>query len=99
VRGLRTASLTGALLLAAGWSNAQSTLWTIDPLHSSAYFTVRHMMIATVRGQFGGVRGTVQYDARNPAAASVEATIDATTLNTGEPKRDSDMKGEEFFDI
>ena len=94
--GLRTASL---LLVAAALSNAQSTAYTIDPLHSSAYFTVRHMMIATVRGQFGGVRGTVQYDPRNLAASSVDATIDASTINTGEPKRDSDMKGEEFFDI
>lgn len=93
---VRAASL---LLLAAALSHAQSTAYTIDPLHSSAHFTVRHMMIATVRGQFGGVKGTVQYDPRNPAATSVEATIDASTINTGEPKRDADMKGEEFFDV
>ena len=57
------------------------------------------MMISTVRGTFGGVKGTIIYDAKNPAASSVEATIDCTTLNTGEPKRDSDLKGEEFFDV
>ncbi|MCU1329147.1 MAG: YceI-like family protein [Bryobacterales bacterium] len=73
--------------------------WRIDPLHSQANFTVKHMMISTVRGTFGGVRGTIIYDPKNPAASSVEATIDCSTLNTGEPKRDSDLRGEEFFDV
>ncbi len=57
------------------------------------------MMISTVRGQFGAVKGTMVYDAENPTAASVDATIDCTTINTGEPKRDNDLKGEEFFDV
>lgn len=78
---------------------AQTVTWRIDPLHSSAQFSVRHMMISTVRGQFGGVRGTVLYDPKNPAAASVEATIDCSTVNSGEPKRDSDLKTAEFFDV
>jgi len=78
---------------------AQPVSWRIDPLHSSAQFSVRHMMISTVRGQFGGVKGAVVYDAKNPAGSSVEATIDCTTINTGEPKRDSDLKTAEFFDV
>ena len=78
---------------------AQEATWRIDPLHSLAQFSVRHMMISTVRGQFGGVRGNVKYDPANPSASMVEATIDCTTINTGEPKRDSDLKGEEFFDV
>jgi polyisoprenoid-binding protein YceI len=73
--------------------------WRIDPAHSSAQFSVRHMMISTVRGQFGGVKGTVVYDPKNPAASTAEATIDVTTLNTGQAKRDSDLRGAEFFDI
>jgi len=56
-------------------------------------------MISTVRGTFGGVRGTIIYDSSNPTASSIDATIDATTLNTGEPKRDNDLKGDEFFDV
>lgn len=90
------------LLLATGAAFAQGTAgtaWTIDTLHSTAHFAVRHMMIATVRGQFGGVRGSVQFDPKNPTAARVEATIDVTTINSGEPKRDADLKGEEFFDV
>ena len=78
---------------------AQAVTWRIDPSHSSAQFSVRHMMISTVRGQFGGVKGTVVYDPKNPAASTVEATIDVTTINTGQTKRDSDLKSEEFFDV
>jgi polyisoprenoid-binding protein YceI len=80
-------------------ARAQAVMWRIDTLHSSAQFSVKHMMISTVRGQFGGVKGTVLYDPKNPTASTVEATIDCTTLNTGEPKRDNDLKGEQFFDV
>jgi polyisoprenoid-binding protein YceI len=90
--------LVGALIYASSLS-AQPGSWHIDPLHSLAEFSVRHMMISTVHGQFGGVRGTIVYDAKKPSASTVEATIDCTTINTGEPKRDSDLKGAEFFDI
>ena len=57
------------------------------------------MMISTVRGEFGGVNGTVTYDPKNPAKATVQATIDCTTINTGTPKRDEELKGNEFFDV
>jgi polyisoprenoid-binding protein YceI len=63
--------------------HSQPVSWLIDPLHSSAQFSVRHMMISTVRGQFGGVKGTIRYDQKNPKNSSVEATIDCTTINTG----------------
>ena len=57
------------------------------------------MMISTVRGQFGGVKGTILYDPKNPAASSVEASIDCSTVNTGGGKRDVDLKTAEFFDV
>ncbi|MDQ1471928.1 MAG: hypothetical protein QOJ99_3408 [Bryobacterales bacterium] len=91
-------TLLAALLVLPNLS-AQDAAWRIDPLHSLAQFSVRHMMISTVRGQFGGVKGSIHYDPKNPMAATVEATIDCTTINTGEPKRDNDLKGEEFFDV
>jgi polyisoprenoid-binding protein YceI len=78
---------------------AQSTSWRIDPAHSSAQFSVRHMMIATVRGQFGGVKGTLTFDPKSLSTATVEATIDCSTVNTGDPKRDSDLRTGKFFDI
>jgi polyisoprenoid-binding protein YceI len=78
---------------------AQAVMWRIDTLHSSAQFSVKHMLISTVRGQFGGVKGTLLYDPKNPAASIVEATIDCSTINSGEAKRDNDLKGPEFFDV
>lgn len=99
---MKRLSLICLFCAATGFSpalHAQVTNWRIDPLHSSAQFSVKHMMISTVRGHFGGVKGTVVYDSKNPAASSVEATIDCSTVNTGEPKRDSDLKTAEFFDV
>jgi polyisoprenoid-binding protein YceI len=87
------------LVIVAHGLCAQAVSWKIDPLHSSAQFSVRHMMISTVRGQFGGVKGNIVYDPKNPATTTVEATIDCSTINTGEAKRDSDLKGPEFFDV
>jgi polyisoprenoid-binding protein YceI len=92
-------TLAGCFVILGAALQAQSTNWRIDSLHSSAQFSVRHMMISTVRGQFGGVKGMVIYDPKNPTASSVEATIDCTTVNTGEAKRDADLKTQEFFDV
>src|SRR3954470_3985721 len=98
-----TKLLTPIFLLATTLFSQQAAAppnsWRIDPLHSQAQFTVRHMMISTVRGVFGGVKGTIIYDPANPAAATVQATIDVTTINTGESKRDHDLKEEDFFDV
>src|ERR1700733_11633273 len=97
-----TSRLSAFLLLVVAGSpaiRAQATAWRIDPLHSSAQFSVRHMMISTVRGQFGGVKGEVVYDATHPEKSSVDATIDCTTVTTGETKRDADLKTAQFFDV
>jgi polyisoprenoid-binding protein YceI len=91
-------SVFGLATIISPMLRGQAVTWRIDPSHSSAQFSVRHMMISTVRGQFGGVKGTVVYDPKNPAASTVEATIDVTTINTGQAKRDSDLKSEDFFD-
>ncbi len=73
--------------------------YQIDPAHSSVQFSVRHLMISNVRGAFTGVKGTVIYDSDNPTAATVEAEIDASTVNTLEEKRDSHLKTAEFLDV
>jgi polyisoprenoid-binding protein YceI len=95
----RTAVFGALALLAAPLYAQEAGSWRIDTLHSAANFSVRHMMISTVRGHFGGLKGTANYDPKNPAATTIEATIDCSTINTGEPKRDNDLKGEEFFDV
>lgn len=88
-----------AALLVAPAAAAAPTSWRIDPLHSAAHFSVRHMMISTVRGDFSGINGAVVYDAADPSKSSVQATIDCSTLNTGVAKRDAQMKGPDFFDV
>jgi polyisoprenoid-binding protein YceI len=95
----RLVRLLGAALLAALSLCAAADSWRIDPLHSAAHFSVRHMMISRVRGDFTGINGTVLYDAQNPAQAAIEATIDCSTLNTGVAKRDAQMRGPDFFDV
>jgi polyisoprenoid-binding protein YceI len=76
-----------------------TSTYELDPVHSSAQFTVRHMMITNVRGVFTGVKGTINYDAENPGASSVSAVIDATTINTLEPQRDGHLKSPDFLDV
>lgn len=75
----------------------QSTIWKIDPAHSAAEFKVRHMMVSNVKGHFGGITGTVTLDEADITKSSVEAKIDATSINTREPQRDTDLKGENFL--
>jgi polyisoprenoid-binding protein YceI len=80
-------------------SPAATSVWQIDPAHTAAGFSVKHMMIATVRGQFKGVTGTVNWDDEDINKSSVDVIIDATTVDTGEPKRDADLKSPNFFDV
>jgi polyisoprenoid-binding protein YceI len=72
--------------------------WNIDPAHSIAEFRVRHMMISHVRGQFTGVSGSLTYDETDPAQSHVEASIDAATIDTRDPQRDTHLKSPDFFD-
>jgi polyisoprenoid-binding protein YceI len=78
---------------------AATTTWQIDPAHTAAGFAVKHMVIATVRGQFKGVTGTVNWDDQDLTKSTVDVTIDANTVDTSEPKRDADLKSPNFFDV
>ena len=75
------------------------TTYKIDPVHSSAQFIARHMMISNVRGGFGKVEGTVVYDPKNLAASTVDVAIDANTVTTLEPARDAHLKSPDFLDV
>ena len=76
-----------------------TSTYKIDPAHSTAQFVVRHMMITNVRGGFSNVQGTIAWDAANPGATTVEAVIDATTIQTQEPARDTHLKSADFLDV
>ena len=72
--------------------------WTIDSAHSEIYFSVRHMMISNVRGQFQKFSGTIDFDETNPANTTVAVQIDVASLSTGDEKRDAHLKSADFFD-
>jgi polyisoprenoid-binding protein YceI len=73
--------------------------WTFEPGHTAVEFSVRHMMVTWVRGHFKDVHGTMQFDPEDAAHSSVEVTIDARGLWTGEPNRDAHLKSADFLDV
>ncbi len=80
-------------------STTKSTTWKLDPSHSSATFSVRHLMITNVRGEFQSVAGSVTYDPARPEALAITASIDVASINTREPKRDEHLRSADFFDV
>jgi polyisoprenoid-binding protein YceI len=78
---------------------AATTTWQIDPAHTAAGFAVKHLMISTVRGQFKGITGTVNWDDQDISKSTIDVTIDTKTVDTSEPQRDNDLKSEKFFDV
>src|SRR6266516_853391 len=75
------------------------SVWHIDPLHSLAEFSVRHMMVTNVRGRLVGISGTIVDAGEDPTYSSVNAAIDVTTLVTGDPQRDEHLRSADFFDV
>lgn len=92
-------SLVAGFLLAGSTAFAQNLNWTIDKNHAQVDFQSRHMAVSTVRGSISGVTGTVVWDEKNLAKSSVTATIDATTVTTGNDARDKHLKSPDFFDV
>lgn len=74
-------------------------VWNLDPAHTVATFSARHMMVTTVRGSFAPPSGTLEFDPEKPALSSVEATLDAASLNTGLSDRDNHLKSPDFLDV
>ena len=74
-----------------------TSTWAIDPAHSFAEFAVKHMMVATAKGRFTRLEGTIQFDEANPAAASVTASIDLASVDTGNAQRDEHLRTDDFF--
>jgi polyisoprenoid-binding protein YceI len=91
-----TAGLAALLSLPAF---AATSTWQIDPQHTAAQFSVKHLAISTVRGGFSKVTGTVIFDDKDVSKSTVDVTIDVTTVDTREPNRDKDLKSDHFFDV
>ncbi len=79
--------------------DTQTTQWQIDPAHSAAHFSVRHLMISNVRGEFTKLTGSARINPSDPVKSTVEVTIQAGSLNTREPQRDEHLRSADFFDV
>jgi polyisoprenoid-binding protein YceI len=73
-------------------------LYQVDPSHTSVNFTVRHLAIYKVRGQFHKFTGTIRYDEADITQSGLEGTIQVDSIDTEHAKRDNDLRGEQFFD-
>ena len=90
--------ITAAIAFTAS-ALAQAKTWKIDPNHTAAQFSVRHLGISTVRGAFTKVSGTATYDPADPGKDSIEVTIDASSVDTRVEMRDNDLRSPNFFDV
>jgi polyisoprenoid-binding protein YceI len=86
-------------LAMAATAAAQAGTWQIDPNHTAAQFSVRHLGVSTVRGGFTKVIGSAKYDPADPTKDSLEATIDAKSVDTRVEMRDNDLRSDHFFDV
>jgi polyisoprenoid-binding protein YceI len=78
--------------------STQTTTWQIDPKHTLVEFSVRHMMVTTVKGRFGGVTGTITVHEPEHTLSAVEAEIDAASIDTREEQRDNHLRSPDFLD-
>ena len=88
-----------AVLLLPSLALAEAATWNIDPSHTQATFTVRHMVISNVKGEFQSTKGVVKIDDKDLAKSTVDVTIDAASIHTREDKRDAHLRSPDFFDV
>src|SRR5215470_13272408 len=75
------------------------TTWSIDPVHTTAEFKVKHMMITNVKGQFTAITGLLNLDPEDVTNSRVEALIDAASISTRDAQRDAHLRSPDFFDV
>ena len=73
--------------------------WQIDPSHSAIGFSVRHMVVSKTRGRFTKWSGQIRFDAKNPAASSVEVTLDPASIDTADAQRDAHLRSADFLEV
>src|SRR5277367_2005915 len=98
-RRLSTSVLAITLLFTLSAAAQDRDTWQLDPPHSSAQFSVRHLGVSTIRGAFTKLSGTVHYDAANPGKASIQATIDSTSVDTRVETRDNQVRSPRLLDV
>jgi polyisoprenoid-binding protein YceI len=96
-RKLILGSLVLLAMAGSGW--AQTSTWAIDPAHSAVGFSVKHMMVSNVRGYFNTFSGTLEGQGEDPTTATIAVTIDVSSIDTREPKRNDHLRSGDFFDV
>ena len=91
--------LAGLAAALAMPSHAATSTWNLDPFHSNAQFTVRHLGISNVQGEFTKISGTVTIDDADVTKSTVSVTIDVGSVDTRVSRRDDDLKSANFFDV
>jgi polyisoprenoid-binding protein YceI len=95
----RSAIVSAIALLTNLSALAQTSTWNIDPAHSTAQFTVRHLGISNVTGNFTKVTGSVVLNEKDIAQSQVSASIDVSSVDTRVEARNKDLKSPNFFDV
>ncbi|HEU4642088.1 MAG TPA: YceI family protein [Gemmatimonadaceae bacterium] len=85
--------------MASPTSVQQKTVWQLDPAHSSVEFSVKHMMMTTVRGRFKEMHGTLEADEEHPEGCCVDVEIVAASIDTGVAERDAHLRSADFLDV
>ena len=94
----KTSSVLFLVLATAALAFGQAQEYKIDPVHSSATFKVKHMLVSTVVGRFTDVEGSIWYDEKDPSKSKVEAVIKTASVNTDNNMRDGDLK-DNYFEV
>jgi polyisoprenoid-binding protein YceI len=94
-----SSAIIALILAAAPLAFGQASTWIPDKAHSEVDFSVLHLGLASVRGRFGNIGGSIVMDQSDVTKSTVSVTIDVTSIDTGVPARDGDLKGANFFDV
>lgn len=97
MRALAVTSFLAVAAVSVGGA-ARASEWAIDPSHTTAQFSVRHLMVTDAKGSFGKVAGTLDFNDKDPTKSVVEVTIETSSIDTGDAKRDEHLKSPDFFD-
>ncbi len=92
-------SLATLAVLTLTSTTARADVWTIDPAHTTIAFSVRHMMVSNVRGQFSKFNGSVDGAPAHPTDAKIAASIEAVSIDTANQKRDEHLRSPDFLDV
>jgi polyisoprenoid-binding protein YceI len=96
---MRTLSATLAIFALSLASSARANNWDLDASHTIVGFSVRHLVISKMKGQFKKFNGSISLDDQDPTRSTISASIDPASVDTNEPKRDEHLRSADFFDV